>query len=263
MSDLIKCRRDTAANWTSENPILDDGELGAELDTGRLKFGNGADAWAALPYVDDAAGGGVTPPTIRDKASQYTNNTSTTALAVTIPATAVAGDLLVFFGAGGGASGAITGGNVSSAGWSIAQAVTGTNLQGAIAVAIATATSAGQNVSMVFGGTSFAVGHIAVIRDWTCVVGTAIAQNGTSAAVLGSPIVPSAARDGVLVLGFGCGRVNGITLASNLATNVINRNADTSLSSCLFSGSPAQMLRHVVTTGTNAALLSAAVAVSG
>jgi hypothetical protein len=47
----IKLRRDTAANWTAENPILADGEQGHETDTNRRKIGNGTDAWADLPYL--------------------------------------------------------------------------------------------------------------------------------------------------------------------------------------------------------------------
>jgi len=48
-------RRDTAANWTSANPVLASGELGAETDTGKLKLGNGSTAWNSLAYL-----GGVT-----------------------------------------------------------------------------------------------------------------------------------------------------------------------------------------------------------
>lgn len=43
-------RRDTAANWTSTNPVLSSGEMGFETDTGKFKIGNGSTAWAALAY---------------------------------------------------------------------------------------------------------------------------------------------------------------------------------------------------------------------
>lgn len=46
----IQLRRDTAANWTSANPILSAGELGLETDTGRMKVGDGASSWAVLAY---------------------------------------------------------------------------------------------------------------------------------------------------------------------------------------------------------------------
>ena len=50
MSTRIRFRRDTAANWTSNNPTLTTGELGYETDTGKFKIGNNTDAWTALPY---------------------------------------------------------------------------------------------------------------------------------------------------------------------------------------------------------------------
>ena len=56
MAVQIQLRRGEAALWTSANPILAEGEAGLEVDTGKLKFGNGTDAWADLPYF--TAGGG-------------------------------------------------------------------------------------------------------------------------------------------------------------------------------------------------------------
>ena len=50
MADRIQLRRDTAANWASVNPILADGEIGLEQDTGQFKLGNGVSAYTALPY---------------------------------------------------------------------------------------------------------------------------------------------------------------------------------------------------------------------
>lgn len=50
MTDRMKHRRDTAATWTSVNPVLADGELAIETDTDRIKFGDGVTAWTSLPY---------------------------------------------------------------------------------------------------------------------------------------------------------------------------------------------------------------------
>ena len=50
MSTRIRLRRDTAANWTSNNPTLTTGEMGYETDTGKFKIGNNTNAWTALPY---------------------------------------------------------------------------------------------------------------------------------------------------------------------------------------------------------------------
>jgi hypothetical protein len=56
MAVQIQFRNDTAANWTSVDPILAIGELGLETDTDQFKIGNGEDTWEDLPY------GGITGP---------------------------------------------------------------------------------------------------------------------------------------------------------------------------------------------------------
>ena len=50
MADRIQLRRDTAANWAAVNPVLADGEIGLEQDTGQFKVGNGMSTWTSLPY---------------------------------------------------------------------------------------------------------------------------------------------------------------------------------------------------------------------
>ena len=50
MTIQIQIRRDTAANWTTNNPTLALGEFGLETDTKAIKFGDGATAWNSLPY---------------------------------------------------------------------------------------------------------------------------------------------------------------------------------------------------------------------
>tara|TARA_B110000503_G_scaffold75745_1_gene116938 strand:+ start:1457 stop:2206 length:750 start_codon:yes stop_codon:yes gene_type:complete len=55
MADMIQIRRDTAANWTSANPILAQGELGAETDTSKIKIGDGTTVWASLSYLIDTS----------------------------------------------------------------------------------------------------------------------------------------------------------------------------------------------------------------
>jgi hypothetical protein len=49
----ILIRRDTAANWTANNPTLAAGEFGHETDTGKLKLGTGAIAWNSLGYQNN------------------------------------------------------------------------------------------------------------------------------------------------------------------------------------------------------------------
>ena len=50
MPALIQFRRDTAANWTSNNPTLANGEFAIESDTTKYKIGDGSTAWTSLSY---------------------------------------------------------------------------------------------------------------------------------------------------------------------------------------------------------------------
>ena len=52
MPTKIQLRRDTAADWTSNNPTLSEGEFGWESDTNRFKIGDGSAAWNSLDYAD-------------------------------------------------------------------------------------------------------------------------------------------------------------------------------------------------------------------
>ena len=49
----IKVRRDTAGNFTSNNPTLNQGEWAYETDTGKVKIGDGSTAWTSLGYITD------------------------------------------------------------------------------------------------------------------------------------------------------------------------------------------------------------------
>ena len=51
MASKIQLRRDLAASWANINPILAQGEPGVELDTGKIKIGDGVAAWDQLPYT--------------------------------------------------------------------------------------------------------------------------------------------------------------------------------------------------------------------
>jgi hypothetical protein len=62
MAVQIQFRNDTAANWTSANPILAVGELGLETNTGLFKVGNGSSTWTALSYGGLVGAPGPTGP---------------------------------------------------------------------------------------------------------------------------------------------------------------------------------------------------------
>ena len=51
LTTVMQQRRDTATNWTNNNPTLLGGEIGYETDTGYLKIGDGSTAWTSLAYV--------------------------------------------------------------------------------------------------------------------------------------------------------------------------------------------------------------------
>ena len=56
----IQIKRGLAASWTAGNPILANGEIGLETDTGRIKIGTGLVAWTSLGYYLSAADKGAT-----------------------------------------------------------------------------------------------------------------------------------------------------------------------------------------------------------
>lgn len=50
LTSQLQMRRDTAAVWTSTNPVLAEGEIGHETDTLFHKIGDGSTAWNSLIY---------------------------------------------------------------------------------------------------------------------------------------------------------------------------------------------------------------------
>lgn len=50
MAIKILLRKDTAANWTTANSILAEGEMGIEKDTKKYKIGDGVTNWNSLAY---------------------------------------------------------------------------------------------------------------------------------------------------------------------------------------------------------------------
>lgn len=56
MAIKLQLRRGTASEWSTTNPLLSEGELGLELDTGKFKVGNGTQNWNALVYASGIQG---------------------------------------------------------------------------------------------------------------------------------------------------------------------------------------------------------------
>ena len=98
MATRIQIRRDNAAVWTLVNPVLADGEIGIEKDTGKAKIGDGVTAWSALSYWDFGGMFSAEPSwetittaiTLVHKA-QYFVDTSAGSFSVTLPASPTTG----------------------------------------------------------------------------------------------------------------------------------------------------------------------------
>lgn len=105
----IQVRRDTAANWTSNDPTLAEGEMGLETDTTFFKFGDGATAWTSLPYAQDALGlpaGGTTGQRLAKASNADYDTEWVTAAGATIDLTGDTGSAssigdVTFAGSGG------------------------------------------------------------------------------------------------------------------------------------------------------------------
>ena len=52
INSRIQQKYDTAENWLTNNPILLQGELGYESDTGKIKIGDGTSSWNSLSYIN-------------------------------------------------------------------------------------------------------------------------------------------------------------------------------------------------------------------
>lgn len=57
MAEVVKItyqlRRGASATWTKNNPLLAAGEPGYEVDTHKIKIGDGTSKWKDLPYIGE------------------------------------------------------------------------------------------------------------------------------------------------------------------------------------------------------------------
>ena len=61
MATKIQLRRDSAANWGAQNPVLSEGELGYDTTNAKAKVGDGVSSWSALPFITDAPSSALIP----------------------------------------------------------------------------------------------------------------------------------------------------------------------------------------------------------
>jgi hypothetical protein len=67
---IINHRAGDADDWTAANPVLEIGELGFEVDTNKIKIGDGQKTWSQLSYV----GGSTLSPAQQRVALEVFNN---------------------------------------------------------------------------------------------------------------------------------------------------------------------------------------------
>jgi hypothetical protein len=72
----LQFRRGLSTQWTSNNTVLADGEMGIETDTSFFKIGNGSTAWNSLAYGGIRGVTGPTGPTGRTGATGFTGPAS-------------------------------------------------------------------------------------------------------------------------------------------------------------------------------------------
>jgi hypothetical protein len=77
MAVLIQLRGDTAANWTSVNPVLAERELAIETDTNFYKIGDGVSEWNDLPYSSFRPSGDTTIINFSDQSTPITPSVNT------------------------------------------------------------------------------------------------------------------------------------------------------------------------------------------
>lgn len=175
MAQQIQVRRDTAANWTSADPILAQGEMGFEVDTNKGKFGDGTTAWTSLPYFGGSSLGTVTSvaaltlgTTGTDLSSSVANPTTTPVITLNVPTASAANR-----------------GALSSADWSTfnskadtaSPTFTGTLTTPAIVVSSETATTiasfdASKNIKSLSTGTYPSLTELAYVKGLTSSVQT-------------------------------------------------------------------------------------------
>jgi hypothetical protein len=107
MANKIQIRRDTAANWTSTNPTLSQGEIGFETDTYKIKIGNGSSAWDGLAYFTAAglsAAQGITFVGDDSTGTRISDGETVKIAGAGSVTTSMSGDVLTITGSGGGAN---------------------------------------------------------------------------------------------------------------------------------------------------------------
>lgn len=84
-------RRGTSSQWVTTNPLLANGELGYETDTGLIKIGNGSSLWnilnyqAAIPPIQTNAQTGTSYTTVLSDLGKNVELNNTSSITLTVP----------------------------------------------------------------------------------------------------------------------------------------------------------------------------------
>lgn len=100
----IQLRRDTAANWSSTNPVLASGEPAYETDTGKFKIGDGVTAYNSLDYM----GAGDLPDNVTTQGNTFNGASQLVQLDSTGKLPAIDGSQLTNLPAGSAPSNMVT-----------------------------------------------------------------------------------------------------------------------------------------------------------
>jgi hypothetical protein len=120
MASRIQLRRGSSQDWTTTNPLLSEGEVGFEVDSGKFKIGNGSSLWSSLEYFGgevDLSGYLTTSSASTTYLTQSTFSSFTTNNNLTIGASEYmtqGGVNRILSGTGSGISGQIVTDNYSS-----------------------------------------------------------------------------------------------------------------------------------------------------
>jgi hypothetical protein len=192
MAVQIQLRRDTASNWTSNNPTLAQGEFAIETDTDKYKIGDGSTAWTSLSYsslpanVLPLTGGTLTGAlTINGASPLVFEGATADAYETTIAVTDPTADRTITLPNSTGTVALSTGNVATATALATARTIGGTSFDGTANITPANATLAATATALAtartIGGTSFdGTANIAVALSATA---TALATGRTIAGV--------------------------------------------------------------------------------
>lgn len=205
----IQLRRDTATNWSTNNPTLDAGELGIDTTNSLIKLGNGTSAWNSL------SGYGTTSPTFTGTVTLplttagYVTTTSGGLISsvATIPNAGLTNSSITVNGSSISLGGSATVKASTTNALTIGTGLSGTSFDGGSAVTIA------NSGVLTVNGSSGAISNIAVTN----------ANNSFSAQQSANSFVPTsstAPTNGLFLpatnsLGFSTNSVEGLRIDAN------------------------------------------------